>query len=107
MHAFTVIDESVLDVTACTGLCMMTRDGMVARDGMAAEVAWWPDGTVARDGSQMAWWPEGGQMAWWPEMVARWHGGWRWQPDGMVAGDGDFILRKKMPGLYTYSSMLP
>ena len=33
MHAFTVIDESVLDVTACAGLCMMTGDGMVARDG--------------------------------------------------------------------------
>ena len=79
MHAFTVIDESVLDVTACAGLCMMTGDGMVARDGMAAEVAWQPDGMVARDG---------GQMAWWPEMVARWHGGQRWWPDGMVAGDG-------------------
>jgi hypothetical protein len=52
MHAFMVIDESVLGVTACAGLCMMTRDGM-------------------------------------------------------VAGDGDFILRKKMLGLYTYSGMLP
>ena len=71
---------------------------MVARDGMAAEVAWWPDGMVARDG---------GQMAWWLEMAARWHGGQRWQPDGTVAGDGDFILCKKMPGLYTYSGMLP
>ena len=70
MHAFTVIDESVLDVTACAGLCMMTGDGMVARDGMAAGVAWRPDGMVARDG---------GQMAWWLEMVARWHGGRRWQ----------------------------
>jgi len=40
-------------------------------------------------------------------MAARWHGGQRWWPDGMVAGDGDFILRKKLPGLYTYSGMLP
>src|SRR5438045_5931821 len=75
MHAFTVIDESVLDVMACAGLCMMTGDGMVARDGMAAEVAW-----------QQRW--HGSKMAWWPEMVARWHGGQRWQPDGMVARDG-------------------
>ena len=71
---------------------------------MVAEVAWQPDGMVARDGSQ---------MAWWPEMVARWHGGQKWQPDGtvardgMVARDGNFILRKKMLGLYTYSGMLP
>jgi len=49
---------------------MMTRDDVVARDGMVAEVAWQPDGTVARDS---------GQMAWWLEMVARWHGGRRWQ----------------------------
>ena len=92
MHAFTVIDESVLDVTACAGLCMMTGDGMVARDGMAAGVAWRPDGMVAGDGMAAAgeWWPDG--------TVAR---------DGMVARDGNFILRKKMLGLYTYSGMLP
>src|SRR5438045_5931822 len=50
-----------------------------SRGGMAAEVAWQQDGMVARDG---------GQMAWWPEMAARWHGGQRWWPDGMVARDG-------------------
>src|SRR5436190_8359483 len=77
------------------------------RGGMAARwhggQRWQPDGMVARDG---------GQMAWWPEMAARWHGGQRWWPDGMVArdgmvaGDGDFILRKKLPGFWHASIVI-
>jgi len=51
-------------------------DGMVAGDGMAAAVAWRPDGTVARDGGQMAWWPDmvagdGSQMARWRFYLAQ------------------------------------